>query len=204
MVLHQVKNRQNWKMQGCLMQFLHLIFVKKLQLQRAIAPWTPTGGVLWPSGPHFSADVSILNSHACMYWLAVLRSLEFFEFSFVERFFHSVTWHFFSLLSIPSTLLSSWFKCTPYPSHPTQFLFNLNKDFSFAFHLWYCEGPTVNQSPTFTRSAPFKPPNLLSPPPPPPPPPPLPFSCPCYTAVLGGDQRSNNFLLLPLFEKSAE
>ena len=35
MVLHQVKNWQNWKMQGCFMQFLHLIFVKKLQLQGA-------------------------------------------------------------------------------------------------------------------------------------------------------------------------
>ena len=31
MVLHQVKNWQNWKMQGCFMQFLRLIFVKKLQ-----------------------------------------------------------------------------------------------------------------------------------------------------------------------------
>ena len=34
-------------MQGCFMQFLRLIIVKKLQ------------------GPHFSADFSILNSHAC-------------------------------------------------------------------------------------------------------------------------------------------
>ena len=33
MVLHQVKNWQNWKMQGCFMQFLRLIFVKKLQLR---------------------------------------------------------------------------------------------------------------------------------------------------------------------------
>ena len=33
MVLHQVRNWQNWKMQGCCMQFLRLIFVKKLQLQ---------------------------------------------------------------------------------------------------------------------------------------------------------------------------
>ena len=72
MVLHQVKNWQNWKMQGCFMQFLGLIFVKKLQLQLhpltptgGIAPWTSTGGLLRPPGPHFSADFSILSSHAC-------------------------------------------------------------------------------------------------------------------------------------------
>ena len=60
MVLHQVQNWQNWKMQGCFMQFLHLIFVKKLQLR----PLTPTRGFLRPPDPHFSADFSILNSHA--------------------------------------------------------------------------------------------------------------------------------------------
>ena len=71
MVLHQVKNWQNWKMQGCFMQFLHLIFVKKLEGASprdpiwGVAPWTPTGGLLQPPGPHFSADFSILNSHAC-------------------------------------------------------------------------------------------------------------------------------------------
>ena len=37
-VLHQVKNWQNWKMQDCFMQFLRLIFVKKLQLQGALPP----------------------------------------------------------------------------------------------------------------------------------------------------------------------
>ena len=42
-------------MQGCFMQFLRLIFVRKLQLQGAS-----------PLDPHFSADFSILNSHA---WL---------------------------------------------------------------------------------------------------------------------------------------
>ena len=60
------------KMQGCFMQFLRLIFVKKLQLQgasppdphRVCCPWTPTEGLLRPPGPHFSADFSILNSHA--------------------------------------------------------------------------------------------------------------------------------------------
>ena len=31
MVLRQVKNWQNWKIQGCFMQFLRLVFVKKLQ-----------------------------------------------------------------------------------------------------------------------------------------------------------------------------
>ena len=73
------------KMQGCFMQFLLLIFVKKLQLQGAsppdphlghcpwtptggVAPWTPTGGLLRPPGPHFSADFSILNSHAWSSW----------------------------------------------------------------------------------------------------------------------------------------
>ena len=61
MVLHQVKNWQNWKMQGCFMQFLRLIFVKKLQL----CPLTPTRGLLQPPDPHFSADFSLLNSHAC-------------------------------------------------------------------------------------------------------------------------------------------
>ena len=57
MVLHQVKN---WKMQGCFMQFLRLVFVKKLQLR----PLTPTRSLLRPPDPHFSADFSILNSHA--------------------------------------------------------------------------------------------------------------------------------------------
>ena len=38
MVLRQVKNWQNWKMQGCFMQFLRLLFVEKLQLQ----PQAPT------------------------------------------------------------------------------------------------------------------------------------------------------------------
>ena len=72
MVLHQVKNWQNWKMQGCFMQFLRLIFVRKLQgalppdPTRGVAPWIPTGGLLWPPGPHFSADFSILNSRACI------------------------------------------------------------------------------------------------------------------------------------------
>ena len=54
------------KMQGCFMQFLRLIFVKKLQLQgallpdptRSVAPWTSTGGRRRPPGPHFSADFS--------------------------------------------------------------------------------------------------------------------------------------------------
>ena len=71
MVLHKVKHWQNWKVQGCFMQFLHLIFVKKLQGASppltptgAVAPWTPTGGRRRPPGPHFSADFSILNSHA--------------------------------------------------------------------------------------------------------------------------------------------
>ena len=51
MVLHQVKNRQNWKMQGCFMQFLRLIFVKKLQLQRASPPDLHQGRC--PLGPHW-------------------------------------------------------------------------------------------------------------------------------------------------------
>ena len=45
------------------MQFLRLLFVKKLQLR----PLTPTRGLLRPPEPHFSADFSILNSHA---WLS--------------------------------------------------------------------------------------------------------------------------------------
>ena len=56
------------------MQFLRLIFVKKLQLQLqgvGIAPWTPTGGRLRPPGPHFSADFSILNSHAWVFCVFV-------------------------------------------------------------------------------------------------------------------------------------
>ena len=68
MVLHQVKNWQNWKMQGCFVQFLRLIFVKKLQLR----PLTPTGGLLRPPDPHFSADFSILNSHACIIVKAII------------------------------------------------------------------------------------------------------------------------------------
>ena len=58
-------------MQGCFMQFLGLIFVRKLQGAlpltpiRGVAPWTPTGGLLQPPGPHFSADFSILNSRTC-------------------------------------------------------------------------------------------------------------------------------------------
>ena len=86
MVLHQVKNWQNWKLQGCFMQFLRLIFVKKLQGASlpdphrgrcpldphwglsaappgALPPGPPLGGFLRPPGPHFSADFSILNSH---------------------------------------------------------------------------------------------------------------------------------------------
>ena len=60
------------------MQFLHLIFVKKLQLQlQATLPpdphqgrcpldphWGPSAAPR-PPGPHFSADFSILNCHAC-------------------------------------------------------------------------------------------------------------------------------------------
>ena len=30
-----------------------------------VPPWTPTGGLLRPPGTYFSADFSILNSHAC-------------------------------------------------------------------------------------------------------------------------------------------
>ena len=56
MVLHQVKNWQNWKTQGCFMPFLRLVFVKKLQLQGASPSTAPS--------PHFSADFSIRNSHA--------------------------------------------------------------------------------------------------------------------------------------------
>ena len=37
------------KMQGCFMQFLHLIFVKKLQLQGALSPGPPLGAL--PPGP---------------------------------------------------------------------------------------------------------------------------------------------------------
>ena len=81
------------KMQGCFMQFLHLIFVKKLQLQGALppdphwgcCPWTPTGGLLRPPGPHFSADFSIFNSHACWYFLGSVVSFIcqlYFFFSF--------------------------------------------------------------------------------------------------------------------------
>ena len=43
-------------MQGCFMQFLRLSFIKKLQ------PF-----------PHFSADFSILNSHAWVYFAVVAR-----------------------------------------------------------------------------------------------------------------------------------
>ena len=67
MVLHQVKN---WKMQGCFMQFLHLIFVKKFQLQlqgtsppdphRGRCPWTPTGGLLRPQAPTFQLTFPFL------------------------------------------------------------------------------------------------------------------------------------------------
>ena len=63
MVLHQVKNWQNWKMQGCFMQFLHLIFVKKLQLQGALPPGPPLGTCCNPQVPTFQLT-SILNSHA--------------------------------------------------------------------------------------------------------------------------------------------
>ena len=81
MVLHQVKNWQNWKMQGCFMQFLRLIFVKKLQIQlqgaspphphRGRCPldphWGPSAAPCPPPHPPppFSADFSIFNSHAC-------------------------------------------------------------------------------------------------------------------------------------------
>ena len=61
------------------MQFLRLIFVKKLQ--GASPPdstgggggalWTPTEGLLRPPAPHFSADFSILNSQA---WYLVRQS----------------------------------------------------------------------------------------------------------------------------------
>ena len=75
MVLHQVKHWQNWKMQGCFMQFLRLIFVKKLQLQGAkppdphqgCCPLDPHWGPSATPRPQFSADFSILNSHA-WYW----------------------------------------------------------------------------------------------------------------------------------------
>ena len=42
------------------MQFLRLIFVRKLQLR----PLTPTRVLMRSPDPHFSADFSILNSHA--------------------------------------------------------------------------------------------------------------------------------------------
>ena len=48
MVLHQVKN---WKMQGCFMQFLSLISVKKLQLKLQGAspdPQAPTFQLTFP------------------------------------------------------------------------------------------------------------------------------------------------------------
>ena len=51
MVLHQVKNWQNWKMQGCFMQFLRLIFVRKLQ--GALPPDPPPGAL--PPGPPLGA-----------------------------------------------------------------------------------------------------------------------------------------------------
>ena len=35
-----------------------------LESFRGLHPLTPTGGILQPPGPHFSADFSILNSHA--------------------------------------------------------------------------------------------------------------------------------------------
>ena len=64
-------------MQGCFMQFLRLIFVKKLQLQgssppgphQGRCPLDPHWGLLRPPGPHLSADFSILNSHAWYYFL---------------------------------------------------------------------------------------------------------------------------------------
>ena len=74
-VLYEVKNWQNWKMQGCFMQFLRLIFVKKLQgalppdphggvapwtPTGGVAPWTPTGGLLRPQPPTFQLTFPFL------------------------------------------------------------------------------------------------------------------------------------------------
>ena len=76
MVLHQVKNWQNWKIQGCFMQFLRLIFVRKLQGASPsdphweCCPLDPHWGSSAAPSPHFSADFSILNSHACLLWVS--------------------------------------------------------------------------------------------------------------------------------------
>ena len=66
MVLHQVKNWQNWKMQDCFMQFLRLIFVKKLQLR----PQDPNCGPSAAPRPPLFSWLSILNSRACLYTTA--------------------------------------------------------------------------------------------------------------------------------------
>ena len=57
-VLHQVKNWQNWKMQGCFMQFLRLVFVKKLQLQlQGVSPPDPHRGCC-PLDPHWGPSAA--------------------------------------------------------------------------------------------------------------------------------------------------
>ena len=78
MVLHQVKNWQNWKMQGCFMQFLRLIFVKKLQgAGGALPPEPPLGAFCGPQAPTFQLTFPFLipmpaRAHYCLLSSAAL------------------------------------------------------------------------------------------------------------------------------------
>ena len=60
MVLHQVKHWQNWKMQGCFMQFLRLIFVKKGSASEGFAPWPPLEAFCDPQTPTFQLTFPLL------------------------------------------------------------------------------------------------------------------------------------------------
>ena len=77
MVLHKVKTGKTGRCKAVLCSFYVLFLLKKLQLQlQAASPPDPHlgrcpldphwGTLLRPPGPHFSADFSILNSHACI------------------------------------------------------------------------------------------------------------------------------------------
>ena len=77
MVLHQLKNWQNWKIQSCFMHFLRLIFVKKLKLQGASPPWHPLGTFCGPQAPTFQLTFPFLTPMPAFSFIAISFTASF-------------------------------------------------------------------------------------------------------------------------------